>query len=104
MTKLTDGIKKIEMYMGTWDGENWSPDCTAEIFDSVSHGFDEDGCIIVDVPIDDIIEFAKTWERGDDEWTKEALQDAAFEQSFDGDDPVQNVRNEISRRHVDIYD
>ena len=97
MTRLTNGAETIAVYMGNWDDNSgWGPDITGDLLGAAYEGYDDDkDAIIIDGAMQDFIDWAGDWERGEDEWTVEALNEAKIDAN---EELINHITNEINKR------
>ena len=100
MTRITDGKKLINVYMGTWiDGSGYGPDETGDLIGAAYLRYDETiDAIMIEDSVEDFITWAHEWEIGEDEWTHESLLEVM------GTDAESDVRDQIESRYVEISD
>lgn len=86
MTRLTDGMRTIEITMATWNGNGWSPDWSCDFFEVGGLEFDEKASAYKVRDIAYCIDQANDWKFGRGDYCDERLDLEDMGMGFDPDD------------------
>lgn len=97
MKILTDDYRIVELTMRVYDDrvKNYSEDISGDILTPTR--FDEDcDAWAVDCSEAQLVRLVEAWRLGDDEWTREARQEA------ETDEDIDRIDTEVSNRYVNV--